>query len=190
MVSDHLGSLGVPIIDTDVIARQVVQPGQPALSALVEFFGNEILLEDGSLNRNELRQRAFKSDQTKAKLDAITHPAIRIATLQEIQLVEFSYCVVVVPLLTSTSEFGKIMNRVLVVTADHETKIRRVQSRSGLSHEEIERIMASQLSDTERLAFADDVIENNSTLAAARQATERLHHQYLTLSQQNDTKRL
>lgn len=182
VVSDHLGHLGVPIIDTDVIAREVVNPEQPALIALVDYFGEDILNQDGTLNRGELRQRAFASDANKAKLDSITHPAIRVATQKQISQAQYDYCVVVIPLLTADSAFSKLLNRILVVTADHETKIQRVGVRSGLNRDEVERIMASQLSDAERLDFADDVIENNGSLTDARLAAEKVHAKYLALA--------
>lgn len=182
VISDHLGSLGVPIIDTDVIARDIVKPKQPALIALVDYFGVKILNHDGTLNRGELRQQAFASEANKAKLDSITHPAIRIATREQISQARFDYCVVVIPLLTADSAFSNLLNRILVVTADHATKIKRVGTRSGLEPSEVERIMASQLSDAERLKFADDIIENNGSLAEARSAAEQLHIKYLAMA--------
>lgn len=181
--SDHFQSIGVPIIDTDLIARDIVQPGQTALQDLCTAFGDSILLEDGTLDRRELRIVAFATDENKAKLDSITHPAIRQATRQKIAETDYPYCVIVIPLLTADSAFSHFLHRVLVVTADHETKIERVMKRSRLSREDILRIMQTQLNDDERLSFADDIIANDNTIADAQLAVEERHKHYLELAQ-------
>lgn len=182
VVSDHFAALGVPVIDTDVVARQVVEPGKPALAQLAEAFGNEILQNDGTLDRNKLRAIAFASDQNKHTLDTITHPAIRVETIAQISSVSYPYCIVVVPLLTADSPFNSFTQRVLVVTANHQTKIKRVQKRSNLSEEEVLSIMQTQLSDTQRREFADEVIENDGSIQDAQQQVEELHQYYLELS--------
>jgi len=181
VASDHFSKLGVPVIDTDVIARQVVEPGQPALQQLIKAFGNDILDDKGELDRGALRAIAFSSAKNKQQLDSITHPAIQAETLQQISQVAFSYCIVVVPLLRPESEFGEMMNRIIVVTAELETKIQRVIKRSNLKREEVEAIIASQLSDDERLSFADDVIANDGSIQDVYDAVEKLHTQYLRL---------
>jgi len=185
LVSDHFASLGVPIIDTDVIARLIVEPGKPALAELVQAFGSGILLDSGQLDRAELRKLAFANKQSKATLDAITHPAIRRETFSQIQHANYPYCLVVIPLLTADSPFGELIKRVLVVTAKREVKIARVQKRSGLEPSEIERIMQTQLSDAQRKMFADDIIANDGSIEEAHRAVERLHKQYLELAQNN-----
>ena len=181
VVSDHFGSLGVPIIDTDIIAREIVEIGEPALQRLADAFGKEILLADGNLNRDALRSLAFASKENKALLDSITHPAIGEKTMEQIAQVNFLYCILVVPLLTPDSKFMQLMQRILVVTADHETKLVRVAKRSGLSHAETERIMKTQLSDKERLGFADETIANDGTIKDAQNRVEELHQQYLSI---------
>lgn len=183
LASDHFATLGIDIIDTDVIARKIVQPGQDALTQLVNQFGNNIVHSDGSLNRGALRKIAFASKANKAKLDSITHPAIRQETTKLIQASNSDYCIVVVPLLSKDSPFLTIMQRIVVVTASHDTKIKRVEIRSNLSKEEIETIMQTQLSDEQRLEFADDIIENNSSKEHVYSAVEKLHLTYLELSQ-------
>ena len=182
LISDRFAELGVGIIDTDVIAREIVQPGQPALQQLSNVFGEEILEKNGELDRAILRKKAFENDDSKAKLDAITHPAIRLRTVEKIALAPLPYCLVVVPLLSSNSPFIEYMQRVLVVTADRETKIGRVKKRSNLPSEEVERIMETQLDDKERLRFADDVIQNNGSIGEAYTQVEKLHALYLKLS--------
>ena len=180
--SDHFHTIGVPIIDTDVIAREIVQPGQRALSELSKAFGEKILLADGHLDRATLRDIAFSSSSNKAKLDAITHPAIRRATIEQISEVNYPYCIVVIPLLTSDSAFNELLDRILVVTADRETKIERVKTRSQLDREEVLRIMKTQLDDSTRLDFADDVVSNDGTIKDAQLAVDELHQRYLDLA--------
>jgi len=182
VVSDHFASLGVPIIDTDIIARVVVEPDQPALLELVNSFGKSILLESGHLDRAQLRKLAFADDVSKAKLDAITHPAIRQETLKQIQAANYPYCIVVVPLLVADSPFLSIMKRVLVVTANRDVKIERVKKRSGLEADEIERIMETQLNDQQRELLADDTIANNGSISDAQIAVEELHRRYLSFA--------
>ncbi len=185
VASDRFAKLGIDIVDTDIIAREIVLPGKPALQALVNAFGQNIILTTGELNRSELRSIAFSSSTAKAKLDAITHPAIRTEALQQIQQSQSRYCLVVVPLLSSDSPFKTIMQRVLIVTAKQEVRIQRVKKRSNLSHKEVINIMATQLSDAQRLTFADDVIENNTSLDHVYQQVDALHQSYLTLEKQH-----
>jgi len=182
VVSDHFSRLGVNIIDTDIIARQIVEPNKPTLLNLASEFGQDILTADGELDRTVLRQRAFSNNDNKKKLDQITHPAIHQASLELIQKAESPYCIVVVPLLTNKSAFISLMDRILIVNAELETKISRVKKRSQLSRKEVLRIMSTQLSDEQRSEFADDIIENNSTLEHVYAEVAKLHQRYLTLS--------
>ena len=186
VASDHFAIIGVPVIDTDVIARKIVEPGSAVLNELVAAFGNTILLKDASLNRGELRTIAFSDKDNKAILDNITHPAIRKETLNQVKDVDYPYCIVVVPLLTADSPFAELMQRILVVTTETETKITRVQKRSGLSRNEIERIMATQLDDEQRLSFADDVIANDDSIVDVQRSVEALHKKYLDLTLTDD----
>ena len=183
VVSDRFAELGVPVIDTDIIARQIVEPGSTTLLKLAEAFGNHILHDDGSLKRDQMRKIAFADSESKALLDSITHPAIRDETIRQIAQASYQYCIVVVPLLTKESAFQQFMQRVLVVTAEHQTKLARVQKRSGLSFSETEAIMQTQLSDKSRLEFADDVICNDGTIVEAQAHTDKLHRSYLALSE-------
>lgn len=182
VASDHFNSLGVPIIDTDIIAREIVEVGKPTLQILANEFGLNILESDGSLNRSALRETAFSTPARKQRLDSITHPAIRIETVSQIKSCNAPYCIVVVPLLSEDSPFREVMNRILIVTADLETKITRVQQRSGLTRDQILKIISTQLSDQKRLDFADDIIENNSSLAHVYSEVEKLHELYTSLS--------
>ena len=182
VVSDRFAELGVPVIDTDLIARMVVEPGQPALSELVAAFGSQILLNNGRLDRSALRQIAFSDDAKKAQLDSITHPAIGKETIRQLQQVSYPYCILVVPLLGPESQLKDQMNRVLVVTADRQARLARVKKRSKLSAEEVKKIMRTQLDDDQRLEFADDVIPNNGSISEAHAQVDDLHEEYLKLS--------
>ena len=185
VASDHFASLGVPIIDTDIIAREIVQPGEPALVELTEAFGEDILANDGQLNRDALRTIAFANPENKQRLDSITHPLIRLATINKVKQVQFSYCIVVIPLLTKDSAFIELTNRIIVVVANKETKVKRVMQRSQLSREETLAIMQSQISDQARLNIADDVINNDATIDDVHQNVEKLHKSYLAAAKQS-----
>jgi dephospho-CoA kinase len=189
LVSDRFAELGVPVIDTDVVAREIVQPGQPTLIDLVNEFGDQILLENGQLDRDSLRHLAFADDQRKQRLDDITHPAIREATSKHVSAVNYPYCIVVIPLLTADSAFSAHLNRVLTVSCDQEIRVARVMQRNNMSRAEVERIMQTQLSDAERLDFADDVIDNSASKESALHSTDELHLEYLHLSQASTQER-
>ena len=182
VVSDHFAGIGVPVIDTDVIAREVVQPGKPTLAKLVEHFGQNILTADGELDRDQMRKVAFSDKDNKAALDNITHPAIREETISQIGAVRYPYCVVVIPLLHASSAFAQLAQRILVVSAETETRIERVMQRNGLSRDQVKRIIASQPSEEERRDMADDIIDNNGSIADAQNCAEQLHQQYLLFS--------
>jgi dephospho-CoA kinase len=182
VASERFKALGAPIIDTDIIAREVVEPGSPTLTQLVDAFGDQILQKNGSLDRKVLREIAFSSPENKAQLDSITHPAIRIETHEQTADADFPYCVVVVPLLSPNSEFSSFMQRVLAVSADKQTKVERVKKRNHLSEEEVLAIIDTQLSDAEREEFADDIIHNDGTIEEAQALVDLLHEQYLELS--------
>lgn len=185
LISDHLASLGVPIIDTDIIARQIVEPNSPTLSELVDTFGEEILLEDGSLNRGQLRKLAFSNSENKQKLDAITHPAILDEAIRQLEQVEYSYVIVVIPLLSTESAFFPFLDRVLTVNTDQETRIQRVMKRNNLPRDTVEKIVATQLTDIQRQQFADDQIDNNGSKQATKQQASQLHQKYLELAQKH-----
>jgi dephospho-CoA kinase len=177
-VADLFAELGVPVIDTDVIARDVVRPGGPALPALVAAFGPGVLAADGSLDRRRLRARVFADDAERRRLEAILHPHIEAATLAASGQAGGPYQLVVVPLLFE-SGFDRHVDRVLVVDCPEELQRSRLLARDGESPEQVERILASQLDRASRLARADDVIDNAGTLDATRARVAELHGAYL-----------
>ncbi len=143
-VSDHFSELGVPIVDTDVIAREVVEPGQLALKEILEHFGKELLSANGLLDRDTLRNIVFKDPEARRKLEGITHPQIRKRTFELAREANFPYCIIVVPLLVE-SGYKELVDRVLVVVADRAKRTGWVRNRSGLSTTEIDAIIDSQV---------------------------------------------
>jgi dephospho-CoA kinase len=177
------GALGVPIIDTDQLARDVVEPGQPPLERLVERFGPGILTEDGHLDRPALRNIVFSDPMARADLEALTHPAIGAAVEARSNEVGGVYQILVLPLLVEKN-LGSQLNRVLVVDCDEELQIRRLQSRDGSTLEQARAILNAQASRSSRLKAAHDVIKNEGNMGAVREQVEQLHARYLELAQQ------
>ncbi len=178
--SDRFAELGVPVIDTDVIAREVVEPGQPAFQDIVEHFGEAMLSPAGTLDRAKLRARIFANPEDRRTLEALTHPAIIAETKQQLAAVDAPYVVVVIPLLT---EIGKQawIDRVLVIDALEASQLTRLQGRDGVTEEQARAALRAQASRNERLRIADDVIFNDSDLEALRTAIDRQHADYLAL---------
>jgi len=172
---------GVPVVDTDEIAHRLVAPGQPALTEIVTAFGTEILDARGAVDRAHLRRRVFADPVLRRRLEAILHPRIRAEVIRQTENLPAPYCLVVVPLLIEAG-FTDLVDRVLVVEADEDTRIRRAQARSGLDEAEIRQILASQASREERLQQADDVITNHSDLAHLEREVARLHGVYAALA--------
>ena len=177
------GALGVPIIDTDQLARDVVEPGQPPLERLVERFGPGILTEDGHLDRPALRNIVFSDPKARADLEALTHPAIGAAVEARSTQLGGIYQILVLPLLVEKN-LGSQLNRVLVVDCDEELQIRRLQTRDGSTLEQARAILNAQASRTSRLKAAHDVIKNEGDMSAVREQVEQLHARYLELAQQ------
>lgn len=182
VVSNHFTELGVSVVDTDVVAREVVAFGSPILTKLAEAFGQQIINADGSLNRDALREIAFTNNSNKQMLDNIMHPAIRKKTLEQIQQADSTYCIVVVPLLIETN-FKDLVDRILVITANKQNRIDWIKKRSAISAEQIEDIMQSQTTDKERLQFADDILENNNSIESLKTQINTLHQKYLELAE-------
>jgi dephospho-CoA kinase len=172
---------GVPIIDTDLIARQLVEPGQLALVRLTENFGPAILNTDGTLNRAQLRKLAFSDDQQKQQLDAIMHPLIYAELEHQAAGLQAPYCILVVPLLLETQQQQRV-DRILVVDCDPGLQLQRVMNRDHISNQQAERIIATQTSRDQRLAAADDLIENNGSADHLAEQVKSLHNSYLFLA--------
>ena len=183
-VSDLFTEMGAGVVDADVAARKVVEPGQSALAEIADVFGPDVLDERGELNRRALRERVFADEQARKKLEAILHPAIREYMAGWIARLESEgapYCIRVVPLLVETGQQHDV-DRVLVVDVPRETQVTRVVMRDGGSDAQADQILATQASREERLAVADDVIQNTGEIGELKAQVELLHQQYLTLS--------
>lgn len=182
-VADEFAHLGVTVIDADIIARQVVEPGTPALLAIAERFGPQMINDDGSLNRRRLRERIFAHSEDKAWLNALLHPLIQQETRRQMQASTSPYLLWVVPLLVENRLTDKA-DRILVVDVPKETQIERTIRRDGVSREHAEHILAAQATREQRLAAADDVIENKGSADAVASHVARLHDKYLMLASQ------
>lgn len=180
------GSLGVPIIDTDQLARDVVEPGQPPLERLVERFGPSILTPDGHLDRPALRSIVFSDPKARADLEALTHPAIGAAVEARSAAIGGEYQILVIPLLVEKG-LGSQLDRVLVVDCDEELQIRRLQARDGSTMQEARAILNAQASRSARLRAAHDVLKNEGDMAAVRDQVAHLHPRYLELARQART---
>ncbi len=180
-VAKLFAALGVPIIDTDLLAREVVAPGTPALTAIIEHFGTDLLAPDGSLERAKLRARIFAAPDERRWLEGLTHPLIRQLTEQRCAAAGGPYQIIAIPLLAETGRDQRV-DRVLVVDCEPEAQVRRLQARDGATREAATRILAAQATREQRLAIADDVITNDADIAHLRDQIERLHARYLSLA--------
>jgi dephospho-CoA kinase len=169
---------GVPIIDTDELAREVVEPGQPPLEQLVARFGPAILTSDGRLDRPALRTIVFSDPKARADLEELTHPAIGAALESRSLQAGGPYQILVIPLLVEKN-LGSRLDRVLVVDSDEALQIKRLQARDGTSREEAQAILNAQAARATRLKAAHDVIQNDGEISALRQQVAALHAQYL-----------
>ncbi|MEZ5498592.1 MAG: dephospho-CoA kinase [Steroidobacteraceae bacterium] len=180
-VSRLFAALGIVIIDSDELAREVVAPGEPALAAIVKRFGSGILDSDGALDRPRLRAIVFADSNARADLERITHPAIRQLMRTRLTAAESPYTILAIPLLAETGG-RREADRVLVVDCPEELQLRRLMARDGSSEPQARAILAAQASREQRLALADDVIVNDGELAPLRDAVAELHARYLQLA--------
>jgi dephospho-CoA kinase len=175
------GALGVPILDSDQIARDVVEPGQPPLERLVERFGPKILTADGHLDRPALRDIVFSDPKARADLEALTHPAIGAAMEARSAAAGGPYQILVIPLLVEKNLAAHV-DRVLVVDCDEELQVRRLRDRDGSTPQQVQAILKAQAPRAARLKSADDVIHNDTDMSAVRQQVATLHARYLELA--------
>jgi dephospho-CoA kinase len=181
-VADLFADLGTPVIDTDVIARQLTEPGGAALETIRTVFGKPVMQADGSLDRAALRRLVFADPAARQQLEAILHPRIRQAVERSLAELTAPYVLIVIPLLVETGGYRDVLSRVLVVDCPEDLQITRVMARSGLARDEVKAILAAQAGRAERLAAADDVIVNTATPAALRAEVATLHQRYLAFS--------
>ncbi|WP_281630068.1 dephospho-CoA kinase [Vibrio sp. St2] len=175
---------GIEIVDADVVAREVVEPGSEGLKAIEERWGSGILLHDGTLNRAKLREVIFANEEEKAWINGLLHPMIREKMQADIAKVTSPYGLLVIPLMVENN-LQSLADRVLVVDVDKQTQMRRTVERDGVPLEQVESILAAQASRTQRLAIADDVIKNNATNQELLPQITELHQKYLEICREN-----
>jgi dephospho-CoA kinase len=181
-VADCFAALGVPVIDTDVLARDLTARGGAALDAIRAAFGDTVMQADRSLDRAALRRRVFADADARRQLEAILHPRIRQAVELKLAALIAPYALVVIPLLVETGGYRDLLKRVLVVDCPEELQIARVVARSGLMPDEVKAILAAQASRAERLAAADDVIVNAASPESLPAQVATLHQHYQLLA--------
>ena len=176
-VSDRFSELGVPVIDTDVISKELVEPGLPAFEEIVVAFGRKVVGNNGRLNRALLRKIVFENPSKRQQLEEILHVKIRAEVFHQLDALDCAYCVIVIPLLAE-SKRKYPLDRVLVLDASADLQLARAEARGQQSREELEQIIRSQATREERLALADDVIENSGSIDELRESVNFYHQQF------------
>ncbi|MFO7763889.1 MAG: dephospho-CoA kinase [Wenzhouxiangellaceae bacterium] len=180
-VSDRFAELGVPVVDTDLLAREAVAPGSPGLAEVAAAFGPEMIGAGGDLERAALRRRIFDDPAARDQLEQILHPRIADAARRQLAALDVPYAILAVPLLVESGLFGDA-DRVLVVDVPEQVQIERLMKRDGSTREQAEAMLAAQASREQRLAQADDVIENTGTLESLYSAVGALDDKYRELA--------
>ena len=183
-VTKRFIGLGVPVIDADEIAHDLVKPRQPALQEIVREFGMEFLTPEGGLNRSLLRKAVFNDPKRRKALESILHPLVRKEMLRRAGLISAPYCIFCIPLLTETHQ-ADMVDRVLVIDSPEKLQYERIRKRDGLPQTEIKAILAAQARREDRLALADDVIINEGSLDDIYRQVDGLHEKYLKLAPEN-----
>lgn len=181
LVSDIFASLGAAVVDTDVIAHQIVEPGEPALEEIIGAFGPGIVNGDGRLKRRELRALIFSDPAARKQLESILHPRIRERVRSALAMVETDYCILVIPLLARRDGFPEI-DRILFVDVPAQTQVERLMARDRCSRQQAEQALAAQPDRARRLQIADDVLDNSVTPDETRKAVTELHEKYTRLA--------
>ncbi|ALG50817.1 TPA: dephospho-CoA kinase [Vibrio parahaemolyticus] len=174
----------IDIVDADIVAREVVEPGTPGLNAIIQHFGQDITHGDNTLDRAKLREKIFSNPEEKAWLNALLHPIIREKMIEDLQQVTSDYALLVVPLLVENN-LDSLCDRVLVVDVEPETQISRTVKRDNVSEEQAHAILASQASRQQRLDIADDVVKNNPNDPDLLLQITDLHEKYLAMCKKN-----
>lgn len=175
----HFAALGASVVDTDLIAHALTAPGGAAIEAIRRTFGADMLTPDASLDRAAMRALAFQRPAARRQLEAILHPMIRDESTRQCREASGPYVVLAVPLLIESGTYRERCNRICVVDCPEDLQVARVRQRNALPEEQVRSIMAAQASRAQRLAAADDVIDNSGTLAELEAQVERLHAAYL-----------
>lgn len=177
-VTDLFEQRGITVVDADLIARLVVEPGKPALAAIADHFGAGILQGDGSLDRAALRSRVFSDDTERAWLEHLTHPLIGREILDQVNASHSPYTILSSPLLLNTSQKA-LVDCVVVVDAPEDLQLQRTMQRDSNDEAQVKRIMAAQMGRGDRLVQADIVIDNSRSLEELSSQVEELHQEFL-----------
>ncbi len=180
-VSDQFAQLGVTVIDTDIIARELVAQGQPALSEITARFGEQLLDTEGDLDRHALRHLIFNQPDKRQQLEEILHPRIRAEVKKRVAALERAWCIIVIPLLVESRQ-QDLIQRVLLIDAPEELQLSRSIARDHVEAREVEKIIATQASRKSRLEAADDIIVNQGSLEQLQQQVMKMYQFYNTLS--------
>lgn len=172
---------GITVVDADVVAREVVELGQPALTQIQQAFGDWVLLADGSLNRRALREHIFQSPEARKTLESITHPAIRTSIIQQLHAAQSPYAILVSPLLFETNQH-ELTQHTLLIDATIELQIERASQRDGQNIEQIRNIIAAQMSREQKQTMADDIVLNDGHLDHLYTHLRPLHQKYLNMA--------
>ena len=177
-------SLGVPIIDSDAISKEIILPGKPCFKDIVNEFGGEILTNKGTIDRYKLRDIIFNNDKARIKLENIIHPVVFKNIDTEISLINYPYCLVIIPLLIETKSTERF-DRILVIDALESLQFERIVKRDDISPILIKKIIKTQVKRKERLRYANDIIVNNDKIINLNKSINTLHKKYLGLSNNN-----
>lgn len=175
----HFATLGVPVVDTDFIAHALTAADGAAMPLLAAAFGSQVVAESGALDRAAMRALAFADPANRRRLESILHPLIRAESVRQLDVARGPYALLVVPLLFENPDYLALVRRSLLVDCAEEVQLARVQARSGLTADAVRAIMAAQMPRVQRLARADDVIDNDGSLAALQLQVEAKHQYYL-----------
>lgn len=182
--SQWFESQGIAVVDADIVAREVVDIGQPTLQQIQQAFGDWVLLEDGSLNRRVLREHIFQSPEARKTLENITHPAIRTSIIQQLHAAQSPYAILVSPLLFETNQH-ELTQHTLLIDAAIELQIQRASQRDGQNMEQIQKIIAAQMPREQKCAMANDIVLNDGELEHLYAHLTPLHEKYLQMATQN-----
>ncbi|RZG83147.1 dephospho-CoA kinase [Acinetobacter venetianus] len=171
-------SQGITVVDADIVAREVVELGQPTLNAIQKAFGYWVISNDGSLNRRALREHIFRFPEARHTLEQITHPAIRRSIIEQLQQAQSPYVILVSPLLFETNQH-ELVQHTLLIDADEQTQLDRASQRDGQSKEQIRKIIATQMPRSEKQKRANDIILNDGLLEHLHAQLKPLHLEYL-----------
>jgi len=177
----YFETLGIKVVDADIVAREVVEPGETAWLAIKERYGSDALLSDETLNRAWLRQKVFAEPEERTWLESVTHPAIRDSLIQQLNNAQSAYAILASPLLFESGQ-SALVNRTLVVDVPVETQVKRACNRDNNDEAQIRRIIEAQMPRQERCDKADDVVDNSGLLEDLYQQLQPLHEHYLMLA--------